>query len=260
MPPAAHQAHGASPPRPDRIAVLAPEHIESVAGLDPLAMRVQPPRRRLLAMLGVIAVCLAALLAAAFLAPPLSIGTEAEDIIIDRAQHLIDERTDIAPLNLASHDGVPSDPVHGLLQRPAEGLATDVLDRSALPPMPATEGAADSSQTGQGASADDPSQAPLAPVPTGILLDEQFAGARSGWPSDPSGVARLDDGGYHLFARDPSRFVAVRAPTTDTPRHRAERKVPEGRRSGRRRLRNHRPRPGTGDARRHQSGRTLLRA
>jgi hypothetical protein len=43
-------------------------------------------------------------------------------------------------------------------------------------------------------------------------VDEQFADNRLGWPDNPQGTAWIADGGYHLFARDATRFVAVSAP------------------------------------------------
>jgi hypothetical protein len=45
-----------------------------------------------------------------------------------------------------------------------------------------------------------------------ILLDERFTDNRRGWPDDPNSTAWLAEGGYRLFAREPSKFVAVGAP------------------------------------------------
>jgi hypothetical protein len=49
-----------------------------------------------------------------------------------------------------------------------------------------------------------------------VLLDERFGSADNarGWTNDPSGVAWLADGAYHLFARQAAKFVAVSVPGT----------------------------------------------
>jgi hypothetical protein len=47
------------------------------------------------------------------------------------------------------------------------------------------------------------------------LLSDQSAAP--GWPGEPGGTAWLDQGFYHLLARDPGNFVAVRAPLVDPP-------------------------------------------
>jgi hypothetical protein len=47
-----------------------------------------------------------------------------------------------------------------------------------------------------------------------VLLDERFAANERGWTSDQNGVAWLAEGAYHLFARQPTRFVAVGVPGT----------------------------------------------
>jgi hypothetical protein len=46
------------------------------------------------------------------------------------------------------------------------------------------------------------------------LLDERFASNERGWPHDPNGPSWLADGGYHLFARQAARFVAVGVPNS----------------------------------------------
>src|SRR5581483_1932544 len=49
-------------------------------------------------------------------------------------------------------------------------------------------------------------------MPLRTLLDERFIDNRRGWPNDPSATAWLAGQSYHLFAREPGRFVAVGAP------------------------------------------------
>jgi hypothetical protein len=48
------------------------------------------------------------------------------------------------------------------------------------------------------------------------VLDTQFFPPPEGWPNDPSGMAWFAAEGYYLFARFPSRFVAVGAPLQQT--------------------------------------------
>jgi hypothetical protein len=59
---------------------------------------------------------------------------------------------------------------------------------------------------------------PPSPVPSdqlSVLLDERFAADNArGWANNPSGVAWLTDGTYHLFARQKARFVALSVPGT----------------------------------------------
>jgi hypothetical protein len=45
-------------------------------------------------------------------------------------------------------------------------------------------------------------------------LDEQFVQV---WPDNPSATAWFASGGYHLYARTPAHFVAIRAPIADVP-------------------------------------------
>jgi LPXTG-site transpeptidase (sortase) family protein len=57
-----------------------------------------------------------------------------------------------------------------------------------------------------------------APARTAALrtvLDERFADNRRSWPSDPRATAWIADSAYRLFARQPSRFVAVGAPVAE---------------------------------------------
>jgi hypothetical protein len=56
--------------------------------------------------------------------------------------------------------------------------------------------------------------AAFGPPATGVLLDERFASSERGWANNPTGVAWLADGAYHLFARQTARFVAVSVPGT----------------------------------------------
>jgi hypothetical protein len=44
------------------------------------------------------------------------------------------------------------------------------------------------------------------------VLDEGFATGPSGWPDNPQSTAWWAEASYHLFAREPGRFVALRAP------------------------------------------------
>ena len=49
------------------------------------------------------------------------------------------------------------------------------------------------------------------------ILDERFADAQRRWPDNPRGTAWIADGSYHLYAREPGRFVAIGAPIPDEP-------------------------------------------
>lgn len=54
-------------------------------------------------------------------------------------------------------------------------------------------------------------------VPTpDVILEERFVGHPPGWPNDRSLTAWFDVDGYHLFAREPSRFVALSAPGSNS--------------------------------------------
>ena len=64
---------------------------------------------------------------------------------------------------------------------------------------------------------------PEPPTPTGqaeqagapalrTLIDERFANIQRGWRSDRNGTAWLAEDGYHLYNRDPGRFVAIGVP------------------------------------------------
>jgi hypothetical protein len=50
-----------------------------------------------------------------------------------------------------------------------------------------------------------------APAPRPVL-DEGFATGPSGWPDNPQSTAWWAEASYHFFAREPGRFVALRAP------------------------------------------------
>jgi hypothetical protein len=50
------------------------------------------------------------------------------------------------------------------------------------------------------------------------ILTEDFADNSRGWPDDPQATAWVADGGYHLSARHPDRFVAIGAPLTESLR------------------------------------------
>ena len=53
--------------------------------------------------------------------------------------------------------------------------------------------------------------AAASPTPT-TALDQRFLGHPPGWPDHRDLTAWFDGDGYHLFAREPSRFVAISAP------------------------------------------------
>jgi hypothetical protein len=57
--------------------------------------------------------------------------------------------------------------------------------------------------------------APLTELDPQLVLDEQFADNRRGWPDDPGGTVSLEGGAYRLQARFAGRFVAVRAPAIE---------------------------------------------
>jgi serine/threonine-protein kinase len=70
--------------------------------------------------------------------------------------------------------------------------------------------------------------APSAPAPTATaaptppstagapawrtVFEDRFTSNRHGWPHDPSATAWFADAAYHLFGREPGRFVAIGAP------------------------------------------------
>jgi hypothetical protein len=72
---------------------------------------------------------------------------------------------------------------------------------------------------------------PTAVVPTLVrpLLDQRFTTPLREWPNDTQSTAWFGDGTYHLFARQPTRFVAISSPSTpplaDVEVHGAFRKV-----------------------------------
>jgi LPXTG-site transpeptidase (sortase) family protein len=81
------------------------------------------------------------------------------------------------------------------------GSATPATSDSALLPAP----------TGLPVSADSPpTRHPTAPART--LFEERFSNNDRDWPNDPQAIAWIADGGYHLFAQQPSQFVAIGAP------------------------------------------------
>ncbi|HEY3108849.1 MAG TPA: hypothetical protein VGL23_08860, partial [Chloroflexota bacterium] len=61
-----------------------------------------------------------------------------------------------------------------------------------------------------------PTSAPASPTTRPVsfrtVLDERFPDNRRGWVSRPGSTAWIADGVYHLVARQPGNFVAVRAP------------------------------------------------
>jgi hypothetical protein len=56
-----------------------------------------------------------------------------------------------------------------------------------------------------------PTATPAAPLLL-TVLDEQFVDNQRDWPDNQDSTAWLTGGGYHLFARKPGNFVAIRAP------------------------------------------------
>jgi hypothetical protein len=88
-------------------------------------------------------------------------------------------------------------------------------DASTLATVPSR--AADSTAPADARSAEAPPAAvPSATVPaasTRAIVDQRFDRVQTGWPNDPGATAWFDKSGFRLFARDPSRFVAIRAPT-----------------------------------------------
>src|SRR5205823_12436707 len=44
------------------------------------------------------------------------------------------------------------------------------------------------------------------------IFGAQFASRSSAWPDNPASTAWLADGSYHLFVRDPARFVGIAVP------------------------------------------------
>jgi hypothetical protein len=60
-----------------------------------------------------------------------------------------------------------------------------------------------------------PRQEPVPLATTRVSLAESFEEPASGWPNDPTGTGWYADRGYDLEARDPGKFVAIDAPSTD---------------------------------------------
>ncbi|MBV9174322.1 MAG: hypothetical protein JOZ81_30035 [Chloroflexi bacterium] len=65
---------------------------------------------------------------------------------------------------------------------------------------------------GQGPNA--PAHKPAAPNGPQVLLDQNSA---PGWPNHPGATVWLDHAEYHLLARQPAQFVAIRAPLIEAP-------------------------------------------
>jgi hypothetical protein len=66
------------------------------------------------------------------------------------------------------------------------------------------------------ATASQPS--PMVTPPLRTLLDEPFDRSQGRWPDDPEGTAWVAGGTYYLYARQPGRFVAIRAPIPESLR------------------------------------------
>jgi hypothetical protein len=62
-----------------------------------------------------------------------------------------------------------------------------------------------------------PTQAPLAAArySPGVLFAERFVTPLLDWPNDPQSTAWFENSAYHLFAREPGRFVAVGVPLAE---------------------------------------------
>jgi hypothetical protein len=86
------------------------------------------------------------------------------------------------------------------------------------PPATATRPAATATAAPATPTAAPPTATAAPPSPTArplsfrTVLEERFADNRRGWPSRSSSNAWQADGAYNMFARQPGRFVAVRAP------------------------------------------------
>jgi len=94
--------------------------------------------------------------------------------------------------------------VSGSSSKPGGASSTAVSPRSAAPGAMTSPSPAPS-----------PGLAQPAPAPSAAgraLLDEHFDDNQRGWPDDPQATAWLAGGDYLLFARYPSRFVAMGAP------------------------------------------------
>jgi signal peptidase I len=57
-----------------------------------------------------------------------------------------------------------------------------------------------------------PTAVPTSAAAPRMVLEERFGDNRRGWVHEPGGAVWLGEGGYHLRAREPGRFVAVGAP------------------------------------------------
>jgi osmotically inducible protein OsmC len=118
----------------------------------------------------------------------------------------------LAPADEAS---APATPVE-VVSRAIAALLAQQQASTAAPTAPAQDGDGPAE-----AMAPPPSpQAASQPLPTATalfraVLDERFIDNQRGWPHDPQGATWLADGAYRLFARQPTRFVAIRAPIAE---------------------------------------------
>jgi hypothetical protein len=73
-------------------------------------------------------------------------------------------------------------------------------------------GSADGNGLATQASSPTPAPATPAEASGGVVLDTRFAAPMAGWPNDTQSTAWFGAGGYHVFAREPGRFVVIGAP------------------------------------------------
>jgi serine/threonine-protein kinase len=106
-----------------------------------------------------------------------------------------------APTAPPAKPAVPAAPSASSPPAPGAAPTTAPVPAPALSPAPAAP------------PTSPPAAASPAPTPAfQTVLDERFANNQRGWPDNRGSTAWLDNGVYHLNARDPGRFVSISAP------------------------------------------------
>ena len=106
--------------------------------------------------------------------------------------------------------------VDAAARRPAaDATASTVIAPVATPLRYFAAPATPSASAGVAGAATTAQSLPAAPTTFRAILDERFIDVRGGWPNDPRSTAWLAERGYHLYARQPSRFVAVGVPSVE---------------------------------------------
>jgi hypothetical protein len=99
---------------------------------------------------------------------------------------------------------------------PTTGASAGVdLRQKSPPPSVDTEATSGPSTWPEGPAPAMPAAPATAAGSFRILLDEHFPDNRGNWPSNPRSTAWLSNGDYHLLARRPGEFVAIRVPVAE---------------------------------------------